>query len=221
MLPSNCIGINDEEEPKEFIWASCPDKTESVDVIGESISTRLWKEKYEVIDVLRETVSCDDADCDDEQHQRHHSLMKDPPFYIKIAERKHLFGGHFFSVKDEENIYEKLLEDLKERDLQYPATGLRIETIKGLSETSGLCKRFSSFNIFASKYILHVIGKEVMAMALCVKKWFLYDRDNKVFQETKVDFHETLRKLRKMIWKHFSSQLCYMYPSMVQRNCTS
>ena len=137
--------------------------------------------------------------------------MKDPPLYINIAERKQLFGGHFFSVQDEENIYEKLMADLytKERDLQYPATGLRIETIKGLSETYSLGKRFSNFKIIASKYILHVIVKEVLAMALCVKKGFPYETANKVYQETEVDFHETLSGLRKMIWKHFSSQSIY------------
>ena len=130
-----------------------------------------------MIDVIREIVSCDDADCDDNSTNLH-----------KIAERKHLFGGHFCSVQDEENIYKKLMADLytKERDLQYPATGLRIETIKGLSETSSLGKRFSSFKIIASKYILHVIVTDVMAMTLCVKKGFPNKAANKVCRHVDV-----------------------------------
>ena len=68
----------------------------------------------------------------------------------------------------------------KERDLQYPATELRIVTIEGFTETSNHAKLFSSFKTIASKYILHAIVKDVMAMILCVKKGFPYEAANKV-----------------------------------------
>ena len=49
----------------------------------------------------------------------------------------------------------------------------------------------------ANKYILHVLVKEVMATTLCIQKGFPYEAANKFCQETEVDLHEALRKVKK------------------------
>lgn len=221
-----CLGLEETEEPNHFYCRKeCEVKTgervcgeefvsrdeehdESYkkinavsDVHGDRtidyafISGKLEEVKSFICDIL----SCNNKDCDEYSHQRHHQFTEHSVDYLRQNRRKHLYGMDYFECTTIEKLHETLIEELilQMRHPQFPVTGLQISMLRNLPKETNLFNLLAKEKILAGSYITHVLMKEVQAFLVPLRTGMPLQCTDQQCLASEIDAVEFIKRNKK------------------------
>ncbi|XP_053392118.1 death-inducer obliterator 1-like [Mercenaria mercenaria] len=159
-----------------------------------------WCKNYnKILHELKDTVICDNRQCDNLEHLRHHKFCKDTENFIQTSQKQHHFGRDFFTIEHEQWLYMKMAKDLlcTKRDPSFPVTGLPITTLNIVKENSRLDRVLKDFKLVGTKYIMYVLVKDYMVLSVSFEKnWPLEKSENECLK-TEVNLSDIIKRNKK------------------------